>query len=97
MVASNLPGWIALATFTIAAGSLLRSRLWSDSNDPRSELLTESTAAIVASVTLGSLPRLFGLESELLRWCITGVSAVLVVFSWMQLIRVIRLKKEPVE
>ena len=92
-MASNLPGWIAVATFAIAVASLLRGRLRSEGDDDaRTELLTEVIAAIVASATLGSLPRLFDLDGEIVRFGITGVSAVFGVFAWVQLIRVIRLK-----
>ena len=92
---SNVPGWIALGSFALACGLLVRARFRAESGDPRTELLMESITALVASSTLGSLPRLFDLENEVLRWGITGVSIVFVVFAWIQLVRGIRLTKAP--
>ena len=95
MESSNVPGWIALASFAFACGLLVRARLRAETDDPRTELLMDSITALVASSTVGSLPRLFGLENEVLRWGITGVSAVFGVLGWVQLIRAVRLKKSP--
>ena len=93
MEGSNLPGWIALATFAIALGTLVRTRLLSGSDDPHNELLTECTSALVAGSTLGSLPRLFDIESEIVRWTITGLTLVFAAFAWRQLLRAMRLKE----
>src|SRR5688572_24994242 len=95
MESSNVSGWIALASFALACGLLLRARFRAESDDARSELLMDCITALVASSTLGSLPRLFGLENEVLRWGITGVSVVFGVLGWIQLVRVIRLEEGP--
>ena len=95
MESSNVPGWIALASFALACGLLVRARFRAQFDDPRVELLMESMTALVASSTLGSLVRLFGLENEVVRWSITGVSALFGIFGWVQLIRGFRLKKVP--
>ena len=95
MESSNVPGWIALASFALACGLLVRGRFRAESDDLRSELLMECITAIVAASTLGSLPRLFGLENEVLRWGITGVSAVFGVFGWIQLVRAVRTEEVP--
>jgi hypothetical protein len=95
MPVSNLPGWIALASFALACGLLVRGRLRAEADDPRTEVLMEAMTALVASSTLGSLPRLFGLENEVVRWSITGVSAAFGVFAWIQIVRGIRQKNVP--
>ena len=95
MESSTVPGWMALASFAIACGLLVRGRFHAETDDDRVELLMESITALVASSTLGSLPRLFGLENEVLRWGVTGVSAVFGIFGWVQLVRGLRMKKLP--
>ena len=93
MPSSNLPGWTALASFALACGLLVRARFREESDDPHTDLLMDSITALVAGSTLGSLPRLFGLENEVLRWGFTGVSAIFSVFGLIQLIRVVRLEE----
>ena len=83
----DMPGWIALASFALACGLLVRGRFREESDDPLTELLVESMTALVAASTLGSLPRLFGFENEVLRWGITAISALFGAFGCIQLIR----------
>ena len=86
MPSSNVPGWIALASFALAC-LLVRAQFREEGDDPGIDLLMESMTALVAGSTLGSLPRLFGLENEGLRWGILGVSAIFGVVGWILLIR----------
>lgn len=95
MESSSVPGWIALASFALACGLLVRARFREESDDPGIELLTESITALVASSTLGSLVRLFDLQNEVLRWSITGVSALFVIFGSVQLIRMVKTEEAP--
>ena len=97
MEGANWPGWISLLSFALAFGTLVKNRVWPDSDDLRTGLLTECVTAIVASVTVGSLPKLFGLENALVRWGTLGVSAIFTILAWVQLVRVVRLKAPEVD
>ena len=91
MEVSNLARWSALIGFAIAIGTLLRSRFGSASEDAHSELVTEYTSALVASATLGSLPRLFSVDIGIVHWVTDGISLALSVFAFVQMRRLFRL------
>ena len=90
MEGTNWAGWTAVISFALALGILVKNRLSPEADDLRTGLLTEAVTAIVAGVTIGSLPRLFSLENEILRWEATGVSAMFTILAWVQLVRVVR-------
>ena len=87
MEGSRLLAWIALASFVVALGSLLRARFRPEEDDAHSRDMTELTATLAAGATLGPIPRLFGLEGGLLHWIIDGLLAVITVLLWVQLFR----------
>ena len=90
MEGTNWAGWIAVISFALALATLVKNRLSPETDDLRTGLLTEAVTAIVAGVTIGSLPRLFSLENEMLRWGTTGVSAMFTILAWVQLVRMVR-------
>ena len=93
MEVSNLARWSAVITFAIAIGTLLRLRSGYASDNAQSELVTEYTSALVASATLGALPRLFGFDTGIVHWGTDGISLALTVFAFVQMRRLFRLKK----
>ena len=90
MEGTNWAGWIAVISFAVALGILAKNRLSPETEDRRTGLLTEAVTAIVAGVTIGSLPRLFSLDNEMLHWGATGVSAMFTILASVQLVRMVR-------
>lgn len=93
MEESNVPGWIALSSFVLAVGLLVRNRLRPDGEDLQTELMNEYITAMVASATLGSLPRLFGMEFGVPRVGIDLISFALAIFAFRQIIRAMKARK----
>lgn len=91
MDGSIILAWIVLGFAVLAAGTLVHTYIRPNSADRASQLLTKSSTAIALVITLGPLPRLFRLESNVVRWGVVALAAVLLVFAFVQLHRYRRL------
>ena len=85
MEGSTVLGWVALASAVVAAATFLYARFRSDFEDRQTQLATEMAATLGLAVTLGPLPRLFHIESAVLKWTFTAIDFVLLVLLIVQL------------
>jgi hypothetical protein len=87
MEGSRILAWIALGFAGLAAGTLLHTYIRPEREDRASKLLTRSTTAMVCSMMVVQLPRLFHFESTELRWGSLALGLVLLVYAFAQLRR----------
>jgi len=91
MDGSKIVAWATLASTFIAAGMLFRTRLRREVADPREQVVYDMSTAIALSSMLGSLPKLFQIESDVLQYAAGAVSIVTAIFAFVQLRRLIQL------
>lgn len=94
---SNVAGWIALGSFVLAAGMLVRNRLRSDGDDLETEMTKEYISAMVAAGTLGSVPELFDLGHWAVQVGVDIVALAFTVFGLRQIFRLLKHKKVAVD
>jgi hypothetical protein len=89
---SRIVAWTTLASAFVAAGMLLRSRIRPDFDDPREQVIYDMSTAIALSAMVGSLPRLFHVESDVLHYAADSVSIAVSIFVFVQLRQLLRMK-----
>ena len=94
MDGSRVVAWITLASTFVAAGTLLHSRVQPAFDDPQEQVVFDMSTAIALSAMLGSLPRLFHVESNALRYAADAVSIVVAIFVFVQLRQLVRLESD---
>lgn len=88
---------MAVGTSVLATGMLIRSRfrsdIGSDIDHLRTQLFMDFYTVVALSSSLGSIPRLFGFESDAIHWAFDFIALPLMIFAFVLLRRVIRLKQ----
>jgi len=93
MDGSRIVAWATLASTFIAAGMLFRTRLRREVDDPREQVVYDMSTAGALSAMVGSLPRLFQIETEVLHYAADAVSIVTAIFVFVQVRQLIRLRE----
>ena len=94
MDGSRVVAWATLASTFIAAGMLLRSRFREEFDDPRDQVSYDMSTAIALAAMLGSLPRLFHIESIVLHLAADAVAIVTAIFVFGQLRHLVRMESD---
>ena len=94
MDGSRVVAWTTLTSAFIAAGMLLSSRFRPEFDDPREQVIYDMITAIALAAMLGSLPRLFHIESIVLHLAADTVSIVTAIFAFVQLRHLARMESE---
>jgi hypothetical protein len=86
-------GWMAVGTSVLAAGALIRSHFRSDIDDLRQQFFMDYLAAAVLSSSVGSITRLFRIENDAVHWGLEIVALAVMLYSFVLLVRALRLKE----
>jgi hypothetical protein len=92
MEGSTTLGWIGLGSATLAAASLIRSRVKPTDADPRTHAFTEALTAIWLSLSLTPVEKAFTVEGDPISWILIALRLALVVFMFSQLRRAWRVQ-----